>query len=261
MNFAAILGYLTAFAVLAFSILTSVKEPKIFADVHGIVLVIGGTVAVALMTFNFKRLIGALGILIKKTFGGKVDYIGTIKTVVDIANAYRIDPKGAMKILEPNSHPFLVEAMNLLVDYGFNSDELDSILSNSIRGKRKRDADESKVWHTVSRFPPAFGLMGATLGMISFLQTMGEPGSQERIGPAMATALVATFFGLLLANFFLIPLSERLSEVSNDDITLRNIIKDGIIMVQEKKHPKFIEEYLKSYLAPSFRGENFDKKK
>lgn len=253
MNFAGLLGYLLAIGVILFSILTSVKEPKIFSDVHGIVLVIGGTVAVGLMTFNFKRLAGALGVFIRKTFGGGIDYLGTIKIIVDVANAYRNDPKSIAQLVQKNAHPFLKEAISLITDYGFQPEELDAILTNSIKGKKKRDSDENKVWHTVSRFPPAFGLMGATLGMISFLQTMGEPGSQERIGPAMATALVATFFGLTLANFLLIPLAERLMEVSNDDLTLRNIIKDGVVMVLEKRHPKFIEEFLKSYLSPTDR--------
>jgi chemotaxis protein MotA len=261
MNFAALLGYVTAIIVVSFSIFTSVKDAKIFADVHGIVIVIGGTISVALMTFNFRRLFGAIKVLLKKMFGGTTDYIGTIQNIVDIANAYRVDTKGSLKVLNSESHPFLVEAMTLLVDYGFNGEELDSILTNAIRGKKKRDNDEGKVWHTISRFPPAFGLMGATLGMIAFLQTMGEPGSQDRIGPSMATALVATFYGLVVANFLLIPLAERLSELSNDDVTLRNIIKDGVLMVQEKKHPKYIEEYLKSYLAPAQRGSDFDEKK
>ncbi len=253
MNFAGIFGYILAIAVIAFSIITSVKEPKIFSDVHGIVLVIGGTISVGLMTFNFKRLAGAIGVLIRKTFGGGRNYSTTIKQIVNVANAYKTDPKSITQLLSKDAHPFLKEAVGLISDYGFQPDEMDAILSNSIKGKKKRDSDENKVWHTVSRFPPAFGLLGATLGMISFLQTMGEPGSQERIGPAMATALVATFMGLTLANFVLIPLAERLMEVSNDDLTLRNIIKDGVVMILEKRHPRFIEEFLKSYISPSDR--------
>ncbi|MBO9666357.1 MAG: MotA/TolQ/ExbB proton channel family protein, partial [Bdellovibrio sp.] len=102
-------------------------------------------------------------------------------------------------------------------------------------------------------FPPAFGLLGATLGMISLLQTLGEPGAQDRIGPAMATALVATFYGLLTANLVLIPIAEKLSSVSQADMTLREIIKEGVLLVHEKKHPIFIREYLRSFLPPAQR--------
>lgn len=90
--------------------------------------------------------------------------------------------------------------------------------------------------------------------MISLLQTLGEPGAQSRIGPAMATALIATFYGLVVANLILIPISEKLAALSTSDKVMRQIIKDGVLMIVEKKHPTYIEEYLKSFLAPSLRG-------
>ena len=134
------------------------------------------------------------------------------------------------------------------MEYGFNADDLGNILQNSIDGKKKRDADEVKVWHTISRFPPAFGLLGATVGMISLLQTLGEPGAQDRVGPAMATALVADSYGLVFANLVFIPISEKIHEVAGQDAIMRNLIKEGIHLIQEKRHPLLISEYLKSFL-------------
>lgn len=260
MNISAILGLFAAAGLLFFSISTSSKNPAVFGDLHGIAIVIGGTTIVALLCFPLVKIFNSVKIVIRKALGGEPDYLGAIQTIVEISNVYRTDPKGSLNVVPKNAHPFLRDAIQLLVDYGFNSEELDNVLTNSLKGKRKRDQEEVKVWHTISRFPPAFGLMGATLGMISFLQTMGEPGAQERIGPAMATALVATFYGLACANLALIPLAERLMEVSSEDITMREIIKDGILMVQEKKHPQYIEEYLKSFLAPKLRNKDMTKK-
>lgn len=254
MNFSSILGVIAAAAVLAFSILTSTKNPKVFADVHGIVIVIGGTLTVALLSFRFKRLIAALKIIIRKMFGkGKVDYLGTIKDIVTLSEVYRTEPKRALETLPQTSHPFIRDGVKLMVEYGFNIEELEAILNNAVKGKKKRDDEEVKVWHTVARFPPAFGLLGAVLGMIALLQTLGEPGAQDRIGPAMATALVATFYGIACANLLLIPIGENLAEVGATDHVLRNIIKEGLLMVHEKRHPVFIEEYLKSFLPPSQR--------
>nr|BFD60557.1 motility protein A [Bdellovibrio sp. CKG001]BFD63972.1 motility protein A [Bdellovibrio sp. HM001]BFD68162.1 motility protein A [Bdellovibrio sp. HAGR004] len=257
MNLAGLLGILAAVGIAAFSILDAAKNPKVFADVHGIVLVIGGTLTVALMSFNFKSLWTALKIVTRKMLGReRVDYLGTIATIVDISEAYRRDPKSVQAMIKPDTHPFIKDGVQLLVEYGFSYDELADVLTNSLRGKKKRDEEEIKVWHTISRFPPAFGLLGATLGMISLLQTLGEPGAQDRIGPAMATALVATFYGLVVANLVLIPISEKLQTVSKADVTLREIIKEGILLVHEKKHPLFIKEYLKSFLSPAQRSDD-----
>lgn len=255
MNFAGILGIIAAFSIATFAILDSTKNPKIFADVHGIVIVLGGTITVALLSFTFKRLAGAFKILVRKILSNESDdYLSVISLVVKLSETYRTNPKGLEALLPPKAHPFLRDAIQMVCNYGFNVDELDDILSNAIKGKTKRDEDELKVWHTISRFPPAFGLLGATLGMISLLQTLGEPGAQSRIGPAMATALIATFYGLVVANLILIPISEKLAALSTSDKVMRQIIKDGVLMIVEKKHPTYIEEYLKSFLAPSLRG-------
>lgn len=256
MNLAGILGVFAAVAIAAYAILDSAKNPMIFADAHGLALVVGGTITVALLSFNFKSLFSAAGIIFRKILGKeRVDYLGTIDTIVDISEAYRRDPKSVMSIVRPSTHPFIKDGVTYLVEYGFNYDELADVLTNSLRGKKKRDEEEIKVWNTLSRFPPAFGLLGATLGMISLLQTIGEPGAQDRIGPAMATALVATFYGLLIANLILIPIAEKLTTVSKADVTLREIIKEGILLVHEKKHPLFIKEYLKSFLSPTQRAD------
>lgn len=255
MNLAGLLGLLSAIAVAYFSISTSTKRPELFFDIHAIVIVLGGTITVALITFNFKRLFNSLKVVLRKLIGGqRNDYLGTIKEIVVLANTYREDPKRALSQVSGKTHPFLADGMKLLVEYGFKAEDLEQILASALRGKKRRDHEEVKVWHTVSRFPPAFGLLGATLGMIALLETLGEPGSQDRIGPAMAVALVATFYGLIFANLIFIPIAEKLSEVASEELVMRSIIKEGIILIGEKRHPAFIEEYLKSFLAPSLRG-------
>lgn len=254
MNFAGLIGLLAAGAITAYAVIDSAQNPKVFADPHGIVLVIGGTLTVALITFNFSSLSAALKIVFRKVLGReRTDYLGVIEQIIKISEAYRKDPKSVKTLLGPQTHPFLSDGMTYLIDYGFSLVELDEILSNALKGKKKRDEEEVKVWHTIARFPPAFGLLGATLGMIALLQTLGEAGAQDRIGPAMATALVATFYGLVVANLLLIPLAEKLANVANTDYVLRQIIKEGVLMIHERKHPLFIGEYLKSFLAPKFR--------
>jgi chemotaxis protein MotA len=254
------LGVIVAVSVTSFTILTSAKNAAIFGDKHGIVIVIGGTLSVALLAFPLGQTAAAVKVLFRKIFfGGTQDYLQVIDTIVKAATAYRTNPRSALDQMGAKAHPFLKDGMRLLVEYGFNHEDLDAVLTNALDGKKKRDQDELKVWHTISRFPPAFGLLGATVGMISLLQTLGEPGAQDRIGPAMATALVATFYGLTTANFVLIPITENLAEVSRQDVVMRNIIKEGVLLIQEKRHPLYIEEYLKSFLAPRQRGDGAKK--
>ena len=254
MNFAGLLGIISGLCVVTFVIAGSSKSAAVFIDPHAIVIVIGGTLTVALLCFPFSRLYGALIIVVNKMLGKTVnDYNGMIDVVVNTSQVYRSNPKGSLDQIPKDAHPFFSEGMRMLVEYGFDADDLDNILQNSIDGKKKRDGDDAKVWHTISRFPPAFGLLGATVGMIALLQTLGEPGAQDRVGPAMATALVATFYGLVFANLVFIPISEKLHEVAAEDIVMRNLIKEGILLIQEKRHPLVISEYLRSFLEAKHR--------
>jgi chemotaxis protein MotA len=249
MNIAGLLGIISGLFVFFYTITTSSKNIKIFLDPHGLMIVLGGTITVALLCFPFARLFQAMKIVFGKILGkNEYSYVEMIDTIVNTAQVYRSNPKVSLIQIPENTHPFFKEGMQMLVEYGFNQDDLHNILQNSIDGKRKRDHEEVKVWHTISRFPPAFGLLGATVGMISLLQTLGEPGAQDRVGPAMATALVATFYGLTFANLVFIPISEKIAEISSQDLIMRNLIKEGILMVQEKRHPLLISEYLKSFL-------------
>jgi chemotaxis protein MotA len=249
MNLAGLLGIISGLSVITFVVTSSTKDVKVFADPHGVVIVLGGTLTVALLCFPFDRIFPALKIVFRKLLK-KEDhgYVEMIDTIVATSQVYRTNAKASLGQIPESSHPFFKEAMQMLVEFGFNHEDLERILQNNIDGKKKRDHDEVKVWHTISRFPPAFGLLGATVGMISLLQTLGEPGAQDRIGPAMATALVATFYGLVFANLVFIPISEKIHEVAAEDATMRSLIKEGVLMIQEKRHPLVISEYLKSFL-------------
>jgi chemotaxis protein MotA len=102
-------------------------------------------------------------------------------------------------------------------------------------------------------FPPAFGLLGTTLGMIALLQNIGSPDSFKLIGPAMAIGLVATLYGIAVANLVFIPMGENLSKLNKEDQVSRKIVLTGVKLLRAKEHPVIVEEFLKSYLLPSER--------
>lgn len=262
MNVAGLLGIISGLTVFIYTVSTSSKNAKVFLDPHGMMIVLGGTLTVALLCFPLARLFHALKVVINRLLGkNDFNYAENIEIIVNTSQVYRSNPKAALEQIPANAHPFFKEGMQMLVEYGFNSEDLNNILQNSNDGKKKRDHDEVKVWHTISRFPPAFGLLGATVGMISLLQTLGEPGAQDRVGPAMATALVATFYGLTFANLVFIPIAEKMNEIATQDATMRNLIREGILLIQEKRHPLLISEYLKSFLDQKGRNEKDSPKK
>ncbi|MGE5087320.1 MAG: motility protein A [Bacillota bacterium] len=254
MNISSILGVIAALTVLILGIVTSSKSALIFLDPHGILIVFGGTAAAALMCFPFRFYVQVTKVVIRKFLGNyAVRRESAIREIVDLAKGVRENPEYLKTKVGSLKTPFLVDAVELLIQGGFPEDVLTEIMLKRSAILTKRYDQDVGVFRTIAKFPPAFGLMGTTLGMIALLQQLGGKDSQKLLGPAMAIGLVATFYGLSLANLVLVPISENLASINRDDESLRMIVIDGLRMVRKKEHPKVVEEYLKSHLTPTER--------
>jgi len=94
------------------------------------------------------------------------------------------------------------------------------------------------------------------MGMIALLQALGDSNAKDQIGPAMAIALVATLYGLVLTNFVFVPIAENLAAQTNEDTVARSIVVEGVMLIQANKPTKYVEEKVKSFLLPKERGED-----
>lgn len=254
MNISSVLGVLAALAILVFGILTSTKNPIVFLDVHGIVIVIGGTAAASLMCFPLRFYAAVAKVFLNKFLGNYgVRREIVIHEIVDLAKGTRDNPEYMKTKVKTIKTPFLADAMELIIQGGFDEETLEEIMYKRAAILTKRYDQDVGVFRTIAKFPPAFGLMGTTLGMIALLQNLGGKDAQKLLGPAMAMGLVATFYGLTLANLIFVPISENLASLNRDDEALRQMVIDGIRLVRQKEHPKVVEEYLKSYLTPQER--------
>lgn len=255
MNFSSVFGVLAALGVLLTGILTLNVSPKVFLDPHGILIVIGGTAAAALMCFPFRLFVDVSKVFMRKFLGNYAIRTETIiLEIVDLAKGYRENSEYLKTKVKSLKTPFLADAVELMIQGGISDDAIDEIMHKRSTTMTKRYDQDANVFKTVAKFPPAFGLMGTTLGMISLLQQLGGKDSQKLLGPSMAIGLVATFYGLTLANLILIPIAENLQALNRDDQIQRAIVIEGLQLVRQKQHPKVVEEYLKSHLLPSERA-------
>ncbi|MDR3608229.1 MAG: MotA/TolQ/ExbB proton channel family protein [Oligoflexia bacterium] len=255
MNLSSIFGVFAALAVVVVAIVTSSKSAQVFLDPHGILCVIGGTTAAGLMCFPLRFYTRIGGVLVNKFLGSYATRYETVITeLTDLARGARENPDYLKQKVKSIRTPFLRDAVELIVQGGISEDDLETILLKRASTHSKRYDYDVNVIRTIAKFPPAFGLMGTTLGMISLLQQLGGKDSQKMLGPAMAVGLVATFYGIVLANLVLIPISENLAMINREDETIRSIVIDGIRLVRDHEHPKLVEEHLKSYLLPNERA-------
>ena len=223
-------------------------------DFHGILVVIGGTSAAALLCFPLKTYVRSFSVIKNKFLGNySTRYETVINEMVDLAKGMRDNSNYAQTKINTIKTMFLKDAVELLALGGISDDSLDEILLKRAETYSKRYHHDATVFKTIAKFPPAFGLMGTTLGMISLLQQLGGKDAQKMLGVSMAVGLVATFYGIVLANLVFIPIAENLTSLNKEDETVRAIVIDGLRLIRNKEHPKIVEEYLKSYLLPHER--------
>ena len=108
---------------------------------------------------------------------------------------------------------------------------------------------KSKVgfWESLGAMGPAWGMIGTLVGLINMLQKMDDPSA---VGPGMATALVTTLYGSLLANWVCAPVASKLKENNGEEVMMKEIMIEGLLSIQAGENPRVIEEKLKSFLSP-----------
>ena len=253
MNILSLMAFLLAGAVLGFGIQMSggIKE---FMDPHAALIVVGGTIAAGSISFQVDRIFMMFKVFFKRVLKQqKMNYPVLISELMGLSEAYRTNSPKLDDLIKKIQDPFLRESMQALMDEALEPQSLVRVLRSRIKTMFQRQSDEVLKFKTLGKYPPAFGLMGTTLSMITLLKRLAEPGAQKILGPAMALGLIATFYGLVLANMIFNPIAENLADSSREAKIKNTIIVEGIRLILLKTNPVVLAEELNSFLLPSER--------
>ena len=133
---------------------------------------------------------------------------------------------------------------------GLEPDAIENIMETEIEFLKNRHNLGAEIFSTMAAFAPALGMIGTLIGLVQMLQSMDDPSS---IGPAMAVALLTTFYGSVLANLVFMPMSGKLKAKSKLETMEREIITEGIMCLANGDNPRIVEQKLMSFLPPKLR--------
>jgi chemotaxis protein MotA len=256
MNFSTILGIIASLAVFITALAMSAKNWSVFIDPHAILIVIGGSAAASLLSFPLPKVIGLFKVFVRRMLGkNSRNYQILIGEIADLSEANRFGKEAYEETLKKTKDFFLKDAGEMLfwAEAEVGPDELREVLELRAETHYERYSDEADIFRAMSKFPPAFGLMGTTLGMIALLQSLGGADAKTTIGPSMSIALVATLYGIVMANFVFLPIAENLSKQSKEDLVARRMVIEGIMAIHAEMPTAFVAEKVKSFLLPSER--------
>ena len=140
--------------------------------------------------------------------------------------------------------PFLLLGIQMAVD-GTEPDVLENILRSEMDSLSSRHRAGKSLFDTMGRYAPAFGMIGTLMGLIIMLGNMDDP---DAIGPGMAVALITTLYGAVVSNLIFLPLSDKLSTYSKQELEVREVILRGILAIQSGDNPRIVEQKLKTAL-------------
>ncbi len=249
MNPATIIGFISGIALMIVAIYSSTSNVGVFFSPASIAIVFGGIFAATFICYPLKDVLRVFHVFL--TTLKKEDlpigvYISEIEYLA--AQSYR---KGALQLereLDGIENNFLQDGLQMLVDQ-YPVPEIESIMTARIENAYEREMHDVSVFRTMAKLSPAFGMAGTLIGLIAMMQSMGK-GSFDTLGPGIATALITTFYGILLANLVFYPISVKVERRLEERILLMKIITEGIILIQKRTPPSMITDKLKGFLPP-----------
>lgn len=254
-DFASIFGLLFAIGLIAAAIYMGQSNANFF-NVPALMIVLLGTMAATAISFTGEEL-ARTGHVIAHSFIRRIHSPSRIsETLIDLSIVAK--KKGILALVNYDSElrkePFIAHAIQMVVD-GYEADEVDALLSQEIEALIDRHKRAASITRRAAETAPAMGLIGTLVGLVQMLADLENP---ETIGPAMAIALLTTFYGAILGTIVMAPLAVKLEKNSSDEALIKTLVKIGAVAIARQYNPRRLEMLLNSELPPSEQIRYFD---
>lgn len=245
MDLATVLGIVISFGLVLSAIMMG-GSLLIFVSVPSLLIVLGGTIGATLVNYPLKRVVSVMSVFKKTIFAQDLSQQETIDQFKDYADRARREGILSLEpIINGIDDPYLKKGLQLTVD-GLEPQAIQEILESEIANTEARHSDGQDILKSFGEYAPALGMIGTVIGLVQMLQTMSDPSS---IGPAMAVALITTFYGACLANLVFIPMAGKLKSRSNSEIRIKEMQLEGVLAISRGENPRIIQEKLSCFQA------------
>ncbi|MBA4224791.1 MotA/TolQ/ExbB proton channel family protein [Bosea sp. (in: a-proteobacteria)] len=251
MDLATGLGLFAGVGVIVGLIMLDGGNFKAYYDIHAVIVIFGGATAATMIRFPFSVIMHGLPMGLRFAF--TMRSIHPRELIEEITRVAEINRKSGPVALEnvEVSDSFLAQGLRYLAD-GYDKDFIRDTMERDRDNFLQRLDEGSKVYRAVGDCAPAWGMIGTILGMVTMFANMSDP---SKLGPAMATALLATLYGAVIANMIALPIADKLHIKLEEEEISRTLIIDGVLQMRDAKSPTLVREMLLAYLPDHHRSE------
>jgi len=210
-----------------------------------LVIVLGGTIGAMLLQtplsifLRAMRMIGSVFLPPRRPLGVAIE-----KIVLWSNTARKEGLLGLENVADDEEDLFIRKAIELVVD-GNEPDEVRHTLEVELDTREQRDMQAARVFEAMGGYAPTIGIIGAVMGLIHVMQNLADP---SRLGSGIATAFVATIYGVGLSNLLFLPLANKLKSHARADALYRELVIEGLVAIAEGENPRNIETRLQGFL-------------
>ncbi len=255
LDFATILGAVGAFALIVTAMALG-GSPGSFLDAPALLIVLGGTFMVTTISYTFGEVIKAQSVMLRAILYHVDRPRDAALRMLNLAEQAR--SKGVLGLQQEldslKADRFLHKSMTLVVD-GTPGEEVERILTQEVEATSQRHQRSAGVLRRAGEVAPAMGLIGTLVGLVQMLGQLEDPST---IGPAMAVALLTTFYGAILANMVFNPLASKLDRNSGAERTVMQLYALGAASISRQENPRRLEMVFNTLLPPAERVTYFD---
>lgn len=222
-----------------------------FVDIPAMLIVFLGTFAVTSISFSVSDILRSQKVVLKSILNVSRDPAETALGTLQIAERARRDGVLSLQDFfdEGRGDDFLVRGLGLVLD-GAPAQEAEQVMRTEMYAIADRHNKGADILRRAAEVAPAMGLIGTLVGLVQMLGNLDDPAA---IGPAMAVALLTTFYGAVLGSMVFGPLASKLGRKSDEEALLNEIYLLGITSIARQEHPRRLETLLNTILPPAKR--------
>jgi chemotaxis protein MotA len=259
---ASLVGAITGCALIISAIVMGTRNYMAFLSIEGLMVVIGGTLAVAFMSYQANYVLEALkgiGLMFRKA---DVTHENLHRDMIDIMNWARIVREKGLPGLESQvegvgiNDPFVSYGLEMVVS-NYTPDEIRSMMETAAEAYYERDTTAARVLMSMASHAPAFGMVGTLIGMVIMLGSF--KGDLSGIGTGLAVALLSTLYGVVTARMIYMPAAAKILQ-KQDNLRFRNyLITEGMVLLIANRSPYYVQDRLNSFLSPGLHQKHSKK--
>jgi chemotaxis protein MotA len=251
---APVMGLAFGFLFILGAIMLSTRSFLAFFSIEGLVIVVGGVIAVAFMSFEAEDVRKALDVvarMFRKPGDAAQDTLH--QDMIEIVGwAYMVKEKG-MRRLESSlakrgiADPFVKYGLNMVVS-GYAPEEVRAMMETAADADLERESVPAEVLQSMASHAPAFGMIGTLVGMVTMLCALSD--NVAGIGSSLSVSFLSTLYGVVSARMVYMPAAAKLRQTIAKRRFRNQLITEGMVMLVSEKTLMYIQDRLNSFLRP-----------